>query len=79
MSMPTKECDMCLERKTLDNFYLQNGTPRSKCKKCYCKKNNSNPNHLNRVKKYYKENTEVCKERMRNYKLKIKSKVSISI
>jgi hypothetical protein len=73
----TKECDMCFEHKTLDNFYLIKGTPRSKCKVCYCKKSNSNPNHLIQVKKYYESNREQRVKAMRIYQIKNKTGVEL--
>lgn len=66
--MSTKECVACLEQKTLDNFYLIKGTPRSKCKVCYSKGVNSNPNHKISSLKYYYKNTEKCNARhLKNY------------
>ena len=76
MSM-TKECDMCFEHKTLDNFYLIKGTPRSKCKVCYSKKTMSNPNHKLNFKKYYEENREECVKKMRIYQIKKKTGVEL--
>ena len=76
MSM-TKECDMCLEHKTLDNFYLKKGTPRSKCKVCFYKQKKSNPNYLKNSKDYYDNNRDLCVKRMRIYQIKNKTGVEL--
>jgi hypothetical protein len=56
--METKNCNKCLENKTLENYYLSCGKHRTYCKACCIKQVKANPNKKISEKKYYENHRE---------------------